>query len=244
MRVYSVLLVVIGLGVSSATQTPGLWEQCRAENGTEIACGKGLVCVPDVEYYGLCYVEVAGESEQCGGLGWNVSCVNGTTCERQNEGWASCESTTGDLVPAAEWQQCDPEDSGNACADNLICVDDGDYHGLCVQEVAELWGQCGGSGWTTDCEDGSFCEIKTATYSQCVSDDSRAGDSSVGDAETLTTGAALQGALSITISIKSIDVSSLARPLAQLKELANEVKNFQCSVRTIVFPDTICDGSD
>ncbi|KAG6579772.1 RxLR-like protein [Phytophthora cinnamomi] len=213
------MIVVVGLG--SSTATPGLREQCRSEN------------------------EVAGESEQCGGLGWNVSCANGTTCERQNEGWASCESTSGVLNPVAEWQQCDHEDSGNACADNLICVDDNDYHGLCVKEKAELWGQCGGAGWTTDCEDGSVCEVKTATYSQCVSDASKAGDPSVGDAETLAAvTAGLQGTVGITMSFKSIDVSSLVRPLAQLQEIAEQIKNFPCSVRTIVFPDTICEGSD
>ncbi|KAK1934126.1 putative polysaccharide-binding protein [Phytophthora citrophthora] len=168
MRALSVTLTGISLGVSSAAS--GLWEQCRSANGTEIACVERLVCVPDVEYYGLCYNEVVEESGQCGGLNWNVSCVNGTTCTRQNEGWATCELTIEDLNPAAEWQQCDPEDSGNACADDLICVNDTDYHGLCVKEEVELWGQCGGSGWTTNCEIGSSCEAKTATYSQCIPD--------------------------------------------------------------------------
>ncbi|EGZ24871.1 hypothetical protein PHYSODRAFT_462353, partial [Phytophthora sojae] len=132
-----VLFGAVGLGMGVSSANPGPWEQCRSENGTEIACDKGLVCVPDVEYYGLCYTEVVGESEQCGGLGWNVSCVNGTTCERQNEGWASCQSTADARGPGAEWQQCDPEDSGNLCADSLICVDDDDYHGICVRQVAE-----------------------------------------------------------------------------------------------------------
>ncbi|ETI53862.1 hypothetical protein F442_03240 [Phytophthora nicotianae P10297] len=174
MKLYT--LTTIGIGVSNAA--PGMWEQCRSQNGTEIECDKGLACVPDVEHFGLCYLKVVEESGQCGGLGWNVSCVNGTTCSRQNKGWASCESTGDHDYPSAEWQQCDPQDSGNACADDLICVDDDDYHGLCVKEVAEPWGQCGGSGWTTDCENGSSCKVKTVTYSQCVLEDPQAEETS------------------------------------------------------------------
>ncbi|GMF54172.1 unnamed protein product [Phytophthora fragariaefolia] len=242
MRIVIILLVAIGLDTAYAA--PGLWEQCRSENGTEIACGDELVCVPDVEYFGLCYTKVVGESEQCGGLGWNVSCVNGTSCERQNEGWASCKSSADALDFAAEWQQCDPEDSGGACADNLICIDDNDYHGLCVKEVAELWGQCGGSGWTTACEHGSTCAAKSATYSQCVLDESQSGDTSAVDDEGAIITAQVQEALGIVVSVKSIDVSSLIKPLAQLQEVAAELKSFQCTVRTIFYPDTNCDGTD
>ncbi|KAG7391601.1 hypothetical protein PHYPSEUDO_004103 [Phytophthora pseudosyringae] len=243
MKIFSVTLMTSVVGVSKAT--PGLWEQCRSENGTEIACDAGLVCVPDVEYYGLCYTEVVEEAGQCGGLGWNVSCVNGTACARQNEGWASCESTVDDgLYTAAEWQRCDPEDSSNACADDLICVDDDDYHGLCVKEVAELWGQCGGSGWATVCEIGSYCAVKTATYRQCVSDDSQvddssSGDDSVGDDEALTAvSSQKQGALVLGVFI---DMSSLLKPLAQLQEVATAAKKFPCSIRMMLFTETTCE---
>lgn len=246
MRTFGVMLVTSG-GVSVAASTPGLWEQCRSENGTETPCEKGMVCVPDIEYYGLCYTEVADVLSQCGGLGWNVSCVNGTTCERQNEGWATCESPIDDLTPAAEWQQCDPNDSGDTCADDLICVDDNDYHGLCVKDVAELWGQCGGSGWTTDCETGSSCEFKTTTYSQCVSTDSQSGDVSLGDNssvddEALTTAQSQkQEALGLAIFY---DMPSLLKPLAQLQEIATAAKKFPCSIRMMVFTETACKGSE
>ncbi|GMF37948.1 unnamed protein product [Phytophthora lilii] len=238
MRFPAFVLAAIGLGVSDAT--PGLWEQCRSANGTDVACSEGLICVPDVEYYGLCYTKVVDESGQCGGLGWNVSCVNGTTCERQNEGWASCEPTDAALDPAVEWQQCDPEDSGNACADGLMCVDDNDYHGLCVKEEAELWGQCGGSGWVTDCEFGSSCQVKTATYSQCLPEDSQSEDSSSGDDETLTSAPAQQqAAFGLALFF---DMSSLLKPLAQLQEVAKTAKEFQCAMKNMVF-QTPCDSS-
>ncbi|EEY59211.1 uncharacterized protein PITG_11696 [Phytophthora infestans T30-4] len=135
MKLIIITLVSGGIRVSNAA--PGLWEQCRSQNGTEIECAGGLVCVPDVEHYGLCYLKVVKKSGQCGGLGWNVSCVNGTTCSRQNEGWASCEPTVDDLYRAAEWQQCDPKNSGNTCAHDLICVNDDDYHGLCVKQLMQ-----------------------------------------------------------------------------------------------------------
>ncbi|KAG6954155.1 hypothetical protein JG688_00012495 [Phytophthora aleatoria] len=236
MKLFSFTLVTIG--VSNAA--PGLWEQCRSQNGTEIGCDKGLVCVPDVEHYGLCYTKVVEESAQCGGLGWNVNCVNGTTCSRQNEGWATCKSAVDNINPAAEWQECNLEDSDKACANDLICVDDDDYRGLCVKEVAEVWGQCGGSGWTTDCESGSSCMVKTATYSQCVPDDSQSGETSSGNnslsEDQALTAASIQnmGALAVFV-----DMSSLLKPLAQLHQIAAAVKKMPCSFR-MVFTETTC----
>ncbi|POM67306.1 LOW QUALITY PROTEIN: Hypothetical protein PHPALM_16725, partial [Phytophthora palmivora] len=175
-----------------------------------------------------CYTEVVEESGQCGGLGWDVICVNGTTCTRQNKGWATCESTAKVTYPAAEWQQCDLQDNDNVCADGLICIDDNDYHGMCIKEVAELWGQCGGSGWVTDCDIGSRCEAKTVTYSQCVPNDSQSEKSA-------SVGGSPEAGLAVFL-----DVSSLLKPIAQLKELAATVKDFPCSMRKFVFPETNC----
>jgi hypothetical protein len=230
MKLFKATTLALG-GVSAAT--PGLWEQCRSENGTEVTCETGLVCVPDVEYFGLCYTEVVEAAGQCGGLGWNVSCVNGTTCERQNEGWATCESATDELDQAAEWLQCDPEGSGDECADNLVCVDDNDYHGLCVKEEAGLWGQCGGSGWITDCELGSWCEPKTETYSQCVPQDSSSGS----EMALAAVSTQKQGDLSFA---RFVDLSSLLKPLARLQEIAKAAKELPCAMRAIAFPDTDC----